>query len=323
MDAAPALKTWSTRRLRPGQRFDGWREMVNRTHLHWDLPRPATGGFEASVSEQAFGAARIIRCVCDPCDGRRSAAEIGRSDPDYIGVLHVLKGREAISQGGSATIVEAGEFCVWDGRRPLSFSVRDDARLSKITLMAPRALFHDALPHLDARVARSMSGAEGPGVLFFSHMRTLARELGRVPEAYAASLLTITLDLLRTALTNAPSADRRAPPDGDRLEQAQAFVALNLGDPNLSPTMIATALGISLRQLHRVFADAGLSVERWTWSERLAACAQRLRAEPEESVSAVAFRYGFNDAAHFSRAFRARYGHSPRAYRRLPAASLS
>src|SRR5262249_35419954 len=36
------------------------------------------------------------------------------------------------------------------------------------------------------------------------------------------------------------------------------------------------------------------------------------------SVSALCFRWGFNDAANFSRAFSARFGVSPRAYRAAP-----
>jgi len=33
------------------------------------------------------------------------------------------------------------------------------------------------------------------------------------------------------------------------------------------------------------------------------------------SISEIAFAWGFNDAAHFSRAFRARFGRSPRELR--------
>jgi AraC-like DNA-binding protein len=34
-----------------------------------------------------------------------------------------------------------------------------------------------------------------------------------------------------------------------------------------------------------------------------------------QSISDICFRWGFNDAAHFSRSFRADYGMTPRAFR--------
>ena len=36
-----------------------------------------------------------------------------------------------------------------------------------------------------------------------------------------------------------------------------------------------------------------------------------------EGITEIAFRWGFNDSAHFSKAFRAEFGQSPRAYRAL------
>jgi AraC-like DNA-binding protein len=53
---------------------------------------------------------------------------------------------------------------------------------------------------------------------------------------------------------------------------------------------------------------------------RLEACRRDLlSAGPGESVSGIARRYGFSDAAVFSRAFRAAYGITPTGYRALGA----
>jgi AraC-like DNA-binding protein len=73
-------------------------------------------------------------------------------------------------------------------------------------------------------------------------------------------------------------------------------------------------LGISLRYLHRLFEDVGDSVGRLILAQRRDRCRDALANPPyaRRSVSEIAFACGFNDAAHFSRSFKARLGMSPR-----------
>jgi AraC-like DNA-binding protein len=56
---------------------------------------------------------------------------------------------------------------------------------------------------------------------------------------------------------------------------------------------------------------------RYIWQCRLDRCALRLRdlAWAQASISTIALEHGFNDLSHFSRAFRERFGKSPRDYR--------
>ena len=97
----------------------------------------------------------------------------------------------------------------------------------------------------------------------------------------------------------------------------KAYVEASLDDPGLSPFDIARALGISVRHAHRLFGQTGSSLGRWILGRRLARCAADLRdpARACESLTQIAFRWGFNDSAHFSRAFRAAYDQTPRGYR--------
>jgi AraC-like DNA-binding protein len=57
---------------------------------------------------------------------------------------------------------------------------------------------------------------------------------------------------------------------------------------------------------------------KWLWRERLDRCHREL-ADPAlraQTIGETAYRWGFNDLAHFSRAFRERFGCSPRQWRR-------
>ena len=89
-------------------------------------------------------------------------------------------------------------------------------------------------------------------------------------------------------------------------------------DQHLSVGSVAQAVGLSVAHLHRLFRQCEEQpLAHYVWAERLEAC-KRLLADPAaagRSVSEIAFGLGFNDAAHFSRAFRARFGASPREWR--------
>jgi len=91
----------------------------------------------------------------------------------------------------------------------------------------------------------------------------------------------------------------------------------NLRDPELSPHSAAAAVGISVRYLHRLFHRDGTSFAAWVRTERLRRCHAEITdpAQSERSISDIAFGYGFNDMAHFSRLFTRSFGRSPRTLR--------
>jgi AraC-like DNA-binding protein len=101
-------------------------------------------------------------------------------------------------------------------------------------------------------------------------------------------------------------------------------------DCDITPESIAQANGISMRYLHSLFQQSGMTVCKWIWERRLKATREDLLDPTMEKsrVSEIAFRRGFNDPAHFSRAFKERFGLSPSQLRskaneaaNLPAAS--
>ena len=94
-----------------------------------------------------------------------------------------------------------------------------------------------------------------------------------------------------------------------------------LDESDLSPARVAQLEGISERYLQNLIEDTGASFTHYVRELRLLR-ARRDLAEPalaRQAVSEIAYRYGFKDAAYFSRAFSERFGTSPRAFRRQEA----
>ncbi|GAA2977763.1 hypothetical protein GCM10010519_10910 [Streptomyces lactacystinicus] len=88
----------------------------------------------------------------------------------------------------------------------------------------------------------------------------------------------------------------------------------NLYDPDLSPAGIAAANFMSVRFLHKLFQPEGVTVGGWIRAQRLERCRRDLLRPMagELGVAGIARRWGFVNSSHFSRAFRAAYGMTPR-----------
>ena len=111
---------------------------------------------------------------------------------------------------------------------------------------------------------------------------------------------------------------------GDLLgQQATAYIAGHLADPELSPGSVARALYVSVRQLHSRFAAQGLTVASHIRAARLTAVRAALAdpAHRQEAVHTLSARCGLTDPAHVSKIFKAEFGETPSAYRRRVLAS--
>jgi AraC-like DNA-binding protein len=95
------------------------------------------------------------------------------------------------------------------------------------------------------------------------------------------------------------------------------YIEQHLREPDLTPTRVAAALQMTRTYLHRILSDDADSASRYILRRRLEECARELAdpAQRARSVTDIAFGYGFNSLAHFSRAFREHHGLTPREYR--------
>jgi AraC-like DNA-binding protein len=175
----------------------------------------------------------------------------------------------------------------------------------------------DRDPAIESRAAIAISGATAMGATISGLLETLAPRAGEYGERDAAVVAASVADLLVAALDAGAAGDGTTRERG-HLRRAMAYVQANLDRPSLQAADIAAAVGFSTRHLHRLFALEGTTPARYLLEQRLALCAREL-GHPQaahRTVTQIAFAAGFTDAAHFSRAFRRRYGASPSAYRR-------
>lgn len=152
------------------------------------------------------------------------------------------------------------------------------------------------------------------------HLQQVTRDAELLSaEPTVPSIAAATVDLVRTLLASAGAAGRSVDEvlQETLLTQVRAYVHQHLGEPDLDVGRIAAAHAVSVRQLYRLCAAAGFSLEQWIIDQRLEGARRDLLdvAHRHRPIAVVARRWGFTDPSYFSRRFRQAFGSPPRDWR--------
>jgi transcriptional regulator GlxA family with amidase domain len=104
-------------------------------------------------------------------------------------------------------------------------------------------------------------------------------------------------------------------PGYEHLVEATALMAANIEEP-LSLSEIATATGVSLRQLERLFHRYHDVTPAQHYLALRLRRARELLAHTSAPIMQITVACGFQTASHFCKAYRAQFGHSPSEHRR-------
>jgi len=279
--------------------------------------------YRAEFRTNGLGAMRVVVLDLMPISVRRTPKLISQADPNMLKVLLVCDGTSVVAQGGQQARLSPAEFAIYDTRRPyeVACGVSPDRQVRVLTFMFPPSLLPFSPSRLRQLTAVRIPATAGLGDLTSQFLLQLVRNVDHYSPAEAARLSTAALEVLATRLARELDVGDWGTPEARRhalLTTVQGFIQQHLGDSRLSPGTVAAANHISLRSLHQLFHDEGLTVAGWIRQRRLEQCRRDL-ADPAlaaRPVAAVAARWGFTSAADFSRAFRAVHGLPPAEYRR-------
>jgi AraC family transcriptional activator of tynA and feaB len=291
---------------------EGWLEVLARTYTFGFSVRavPASGEtFSASTSRWQLGSLALVHTVHDRGDGRRGSAEIADSDPDLVGLLHMRHGTIDLDFEGKPVVLRPGELVMWDTARRGGF--KTFGRVDNQTLVIPRELLAMAAPGYEAMYGRPFRADHPAARLMGSFLGSLKPVLSSLDGAARDAVADAALDIARAVLATRDDPQPRQQ-SATRLMAVRLYIDANLGDPNLSPATIAKANAISLRTLHRLFESTNDSVGAVIRERRLSRCRADLLRGTDESVTAIACRWGFRNMSFFSRLFHDRYGVSAR-----------
>lgn len=237
--------------------------------------------------------------------------------PDASLLLTVpLSGSYVIRQDDRDARVRPGNVVCHDSSR--AHSAVFDRNYSLALVRVPHSALGVAPKLLDRAGAVPISSRDGVGRLFRPLLTGLVIDVDSFLGPCQRDLSLATIELIRALLVERFSEPFNARSLNTILrEEILRFIDNNFPDPRLTPQTVAAAHSISIRQLHRVFAEAGTTFSACVRNCRLRAAARELRnpRAAHRSIESVAASCGFSSPAHFSRLFKSVFGMGPRQWK--------
>ena len=299
-------------------RFAQWRHWISATFVPLECAPVSREPFRGEVAHWELGELLVSRVAAHPHLASRTRRMIALRDAGYYKVGLLTRGSCHLSQDGRDALLQPGDLAIYDCRRPYTMVFGEPHEMSFLMFPCDRLRLPPAA--VEEVLVTPVSSTQSTGSLVGPFLRRLVANLEQPGEPVNSRLADNVLDLLatlfseRTGVTPAdPAALRRS-----LLLSVHSWIDGHLADPDLDPDTIARANHISVRYLHKLFQEQGTSVGSWVRERRLANCRRDL-ADPalaQRGVHAIARSWGFDDAAHFSKIFKASYGEPPGAYRR-------
>ncbi|PZA11552.1 AraC family transcriptional regulator [Rhodopseudomonas palustris] len=296
-----------------GERPEAWRDVLASVGL-----RPAVAELthkgHATAVRRSFEGITLATLSAGP----QTVAALPDAATDHPLLLLPLDDGVTLKAAGGYTIAAAGHLLLLPRLGDWSVAFQRDLRA--VVLCVDHDSTHRRAAVLDLTEPQQIAPG-GFGDLVGRMLDTTARHLETLSAPEWSAAARTLCELLPTLLQRsaAPATDLSAGTSSKAatLHRLCQTIERRLDDPELSPAKVAAAEGISERYLQKLFGGAGSSFTHYLRERRL----QRTRAdlsnpgEAHHSISEIAFRAGFNDSAHFSRAFRHRFGVSPREFR--------
>lgn len=311
---------FSTQSVHPRHRFDYWHNVACATIVDHDSSPECGPRFEAQIEAGTLGDLGLVRFTNSAMTISHTARHASHATSDDLFLCRQIGGALVLEQEAREVHLEAGDMTLLDPALPYAGKFSSGSNLLVVKL--PRRALAARVGRSREMLARVMKPENAESSLASSFLSMLPPHLGKMSSTAEKIAMDQALDLIALSLAGAMQSCR---PRGASARSAvsiavRAVVESRLNDPNLSPTTVAAAAGVSLRYANAVLAEENLSVARLIQERRLARC-RRAFDDPlqtHRSVSEIAYAWGFSDMTHFGRRFRKAYGLSPREYRRRP-----
>lgn len=301
-----------------GERLAYWHEIVADSLVPLRISALDGPSVMATLSMDHIGDLRLYSVRAGAGEVVRTPRLISRSPEPFILLSVQTAGTAVVTQDGREAPLRPGDFTFYDTTRPYSVGFRDPFTMSVLRIPVHSLPLPEST--LRENTATVFPGDTGFGQLLSPFLVGLAAQAGSYPDGPRDELAGSIAQLIKAAValrSGQATSFRDDVPQRALLERIKQYIEQNVDAPNLSPAAVANAHGMSTRYLQKLFARESSSPAAWIRRRRLEMC-QRDLGRPDlanRTIEAVAFRWGFASAAHFSRVFKNTYGITPREWR--------
>ncbi|WP_284165836.1 helix-turn-helix domain-containing protein [Frigidibacter sp. SD6-1] len=308
--------TITTRGVDQAARSRHWHETIGRAYFPLDLSFRRPEAFDGELTSWQLGTVSLSRLTSDALLYRRLPRHLTAQGPEEFLVTVPAKSEVRFSQCGKEVRANPGAFILERSDEPYEFSHAEAADLWVMKVTADMLGGRVRAP--DRFCSLEFDATNGANGLFVDMLHLVPGRYDAMTEETRATVGRQLVDLLALAL----QSDDRVLTSGlssvraGHLARIEAFVHRHIDDPDLGPEGVAAGCGISVRYLHELLRDTNTTLGQWIRDRRLQAAQEDL-ANPADarSIGEIAYAHGFADQAQFSRAFRARFGLTPKEMR--------
>lgn len=279
------------------------------------LPQPISGEFEHySITRHRLAQLSIYVSESDPFTVNRRSQDIEDDSAfDYL-VLVQLAGRAEIEQRGSRFTIDPDSLAIIPGGLPYKLTFPETGR--RLLLRVPLRVFHERVLVRQIRdFGAHVFTGKGLVQITIDLLKSLVLQAGALNETEQYTVAEVTLDLIAAVVHSETDfgASQHGSSQVARMSRILSYLEEHFADHDLTPARVAEANAVSTRHLHNLFQHSGMTVTKWIWERRLKAAREDLLnpALADQSITEIAYRRGFNDSAHFSRSFKARFQIAP------------
>ncbi|WP_225823976.1 helix-turn-helix domain-containing protein [Streptomyces naphthomycinicus] len=308
---------YTTKAVPAHRRRAYWRDALSQTFAAVDMRVPDEVD-SGTIRASALGGMQVVTVDGAPHQARRTRRLIAGSDnDDYVVVKLLSRGVARVEQDARETFMRPGQLFVYDLARPVQLTIPESFQTKSLVL--PRDLLGLRESDLQQITASPLGCESALGELLTPFLSRLVDTAATYPHRTGERVARNVVDLVQALADERLGREAEDTPAAARmlLLRIRTYIDQRLTDPDLTPAAVARANHISVRYLHKLFETEGVTVGRWIQQRRLEQCRRDLarREGTGSTIAAVAHRWGFVSAAHFSRSFRAAYGISPTEWR--------
>lgn len=316
----PSFKaTISTDQVAPAERAPYWREWIDRLFCGLQSDLYGDVDFDGHMATENAGEVVLTRLDGNRHRVMKNDRLVRGSEVGYLKIVAPYRGSASVEQNGRRVWVAPGEWSLYDTTDV--YQVANPTRVEHLIVMVPKASLHEHGLVLHELTARRLGSGGGISRLALQAMRNAWHELPAIAPEAARGVGDTIVQLIRLSLLELAGAASAPTQHASLRERIKTLVERRLGDPWLNVEAIAVALNCSRRQLYKAFGDEPDGVAGYVLARRLEVCRRDLAdpAQHARSITEIALDRGFNHPAHFSRAFKTRFGITPSEARVAPA----
>jgi AraC family transcriptional activator of tynA and feaB len=293
------------------ERIEAWSKAYVSSRIAdavW-LPEQLTS-FRGRLRRRTLQDLVLVDIEADPFVARWSSDSIAA---EFIGVsVNKLRFAERVVLGNKREFVTTSSIGIWDSAGLLESEPLE--RHAQTVLLVPKAALHMSR-NCSLPVSEDFTDQDRAALrLLRSLILAVAVDAERLGSSAAAAARSAVVEMLLSVVQNRRQTAGGAVSESMRMSVSR-WVDENLPLGQLSPAQAAQEHGISVRSLHRLFADSGDSFGSLVRRRRLERASRDL-LRTDDMVQTVAMRWGYADASQFINEFKREHDVTPAVYRK-------